>query len=60
MIRMLWGFADLGQMEEPVEGHSDLPLGIAERLGVEHVITLDRRHFGAVHPRHRERFTLLP
>ncbi len=32
----------------------------AERLGVTDIATLDRRHFGAVRPRHVEAFRLLP
>jgi predicted nucleic acid-binding protein len=51
-----------------VERYADFPLGgadasviaLAERLGTELVITLDRRHFGAVRPRHCEALQLLP
>jgi uncharacterized protein len=51
-----------------VERYADFPLGgadasvvaLAERLGTEVVITLDRRHFAAVQPRHRQAFQLLP
>jgi predicted nucleic acid-binding protein len=32
----------------------------AERLGVAEIATLDRRHFGAVRPRHVASFRLLP
>jgi hypothetical protein len=32
----------------------------AERLGVHTLLTLDRRHLGLVHPRHRPAFALLP
>ncbi len=54
-------------MAELVE-HRDFPLGgtdasvvaLAERLRAPAVVTLDRRHFGAVRPRHREAFELLP
>jgi predicted nucleic acid-binding protein len=60
--------ADFLRMAELVEQYADFPLGgtdasviaLAERLGAETVITLDRRHFGAVRPRHVERFRLLP
>ncbi|MBA3300810.1 MAG: VapC toxin family PIN domain ribonuclease, partial [Thermoleophilaceae bacterium] len=53
---------------ELVGQYADFPLGgtdasviaLAERLGAPVVITLDRRHFGAVEPRHVERFELLP
>ncbi len=48
--------------------YADLPLGgtdasiiaLAERLDTPIVVTLDRRHFGAVKPRHREAFEILP
>ena len=59
---------DLLRMAELVDQYSDFPLGgtdasvvaVAERLGVETIITLDRRHFGAVKPKHVDSFTLLP
>jgi predicted nucleic acid-binding protein len=35
-------------------------VAIAERLKVRVLATTDRRHFGAVRPRHVERFTLVP
>ena len=48
--------------------YHDLPLGAvdasiiaaAERLGVKTVVTLDRRHFSVVRPRHVDAFELLP
>jgi uncharacterized protein len=51
-----------------VDEYADLPLGgtdasviaLAERLGAAHVITVDRRHFTVVRPRHREALELLP
>ena len=60
--------ADLARMAQLVEDYADFPLGgtdasvvaLGERLGAEIVVTLDRRHFGAVRPRHREAFDLLP
>ena len=59
---------DFDRIAELVERYADLPLGgtdasliaLAERTGAEIVITLDRRHFGAVKPRHREALDLLP
>lgn len=59
---------DLRRMAELVRTYGSLRLGssdasviaVAERLGVDRVATLDRRHFGAVRPRHVEAFTLLP
>jgi uncharacterized protein len=59
---------DFMRMAELVEQYADFPLGgtdasviaLAERLGASVVVTLDRRHFSAVAPRHRERFELLP
>jgi len=35
-------------------------VAIAERLGVRRILTLDRRHFGIIRPRHCDAFTLLP
>jgi predicted nucleic acid-binding protein len=51
-----------------VETYGDFPLGgtdasvvaLAERLGTETVVTLDRRHFGAIRPRHGKALRLLP
>jgi predicted nucleic acid-binding protein len=59
---------DWPRIAEIVEEYADFPLGgtdasviaLAERYGSEIIITLDRRHFGAVQPRHRKRFRLLP
>lgn len=59
---------DWPRMADLVERHADLPLGgtdasviaLAERLDAAVVITLDRRHFTAVRPRHRQAFELLP
>lgn len=60
--------ADRERVAELVVRHRDLRLGTtdasvvaaAERLGVTTVATLDRRHFGAVRPRHVDVFTLVP
>jgi predicted nucleic acid-binding protein len=60
--------ADWSRIAELVEQYADFPLGgtdaslvaLAERLGTDHVITLDRRHFGAVRPRHCQTLRLLP
>ncbi|MFN0145599.1 MAG: type II toxin-antitoxin system VapC family toxin [Dehalococcoidia bacterium] len=51
-----------------VEQYADFPLGtvdalivaMAERLKVTTILTLDRRHFGAIRPLHCESFTLVP
>lgn len=59
---------DFERMAELVEQYADFPLGgtdasaiaLAERLDAPLVITLDRRHFGTVKPRHRDGFELLP
>ncbi len=56
------------RIAELVERYRDFPLGgtdasvvsLAERLDTDLVITLDRRHFGAVRPRHRRALRLLP
>jgi hypothetical protein len=59
---------DFARMAELVAQYSDFPLGgtdasliaLAERLDTDVVVTLDRRHFGAVTPRHCQVFTILP
>jgi len=59
---------DWTRIAELAHKYVDLPLGgtdasvvaLAERLGADTVITLDRRHFGAVRPRHCEALQLLP
>lgn len=59
---------DFRRMADLVEQYDNLPLGgsdasvvaLAERLGVTTVMTLDRRHFSIVRPRHVRTFTLLP
>ncbi|HEV2974920.1 MAG TPA: PIN domain-containing protein [Solirubrobacteraceae bacterium] len=59
---------DFARMAELVEQYADFPLGgtdasviaIAERLDAPIILTLDRRHFAAVAPRHRDAFELLP
>jgi uncharacterized protein len=51
-----------------VEQYADFPLGgtdasivaLAERLDTDVIITLDRRHFGSVRPRHVEYLRILP
>jgi hypothetical protein len=56
------------RIAELVARYRDFPLGMvdasvvacAERHGATQVATLDRRHFGAVRPAHRESFVLLP
>lgn len=60
--------ADLARMADLVEQYANLPLGaadasivaLAERLGTDTVITLDRRHFSVIRPRHCEQLVLLP
>lgn len=60
--------ADAVRMAELVEKYDDLPLGttdasviaLAERLDIAEIVTLDRRHFGVVRPRHVDALTLLP
>lgn len=59
---------DWTRIAELVEQYRDFPLGgtdasivaLAERLGAPAIVTLDRRHFGAIRPRHRDAFVLLP
>ncbi len=60
--------ADWLRIAELVAGYRDLPLGTvdasvvatAERLDVQEIATVDRRHFGVVRPSHAAAFTLLP
>lgn len=59
---------DFIRMAELVRDYAELPLGgtdasvvaLAERLDAPVVVTLDRRHFGAVRPRHRDVLEILP
>ena len=59
---------DFARMAQLVEEYADFPLGgtdasviaLAERLEAAIVVTLDRRHFAAVKPRHRDTLELLP
>jgi predicted nucleic acid-binding protein len=59
---------DFLRMTELVDRYADFPLGgtdasvvaLAERLGASIILTLDRRHFAAIAPRHRAAFELLP
>lgn len=59
---------DWPRMAVLVEQYADFPLGgtdasviaLAERLETDILITLDRRHFAAVRPRHCPAFRLLP
>ncbi len=59
---------DWARITDIVDQYIDFPLGgadasvvaLAERLNTDIVITLDRRHFGAVRPRHCAAFRILP
>jgi predicted nucleic acid-binding protein len=59
---------DFARMAELVKQYADFPLGgtdasvvaLAERVGASTIVTLDRRHFADVVPRHCEAFQLLP
>ncbi|MFL5799104.1 MAG: type II toxin-antitoxin system VapC family toxin [Actinomycetota bacterium] len=60
--------SDWARIVELLDAYADLPLGVVdasvvatcERLGVETLATLDRRHFTVVRPRHRPSLTLVP
>lgn len=60
--------SDFERMAELVEQYASLPLGgsdasviaLAERLEIDKVATLDRRHFTVVRTCHRTALTLLP
>jgi uncharacterized protein len=59
---------DWARMAELVKKYGDFPLGgtdasvvvLAERSATDLIVTLDRRHFGAVRPRHVGALHLLP
>lgn len=59
---------DWDRIAELVEQYADFPLGgtdasvvaLAERLRTDTLITLDRRHFSSVRPKHCPAFHLLP
>lgn len=59
---------DFDRIAGLVEQYADFPLGgadasvitLAERIGAGVIVTLDRRHFAAVKPQHRDAFDLLP
>lgn len=59
---------DYRRAAEPVRQYGDLPLGttdasvvaLSERLRVNEIATLDRRHFSVVRPRHVPALTLMP
>ena len=59
---------DLARIAELVRQYADFPLGtvdasvvtLAERLNLREIVTLDRRHFSAVRPRHVNALVLLP
>ncbi len=56
------------RIAELVAEYQDLPLGTvdasvvacAERLGIDAIATLDRRHFSVVRPAHAPAFEILP
>jgi uncharacterized protein len=59
---------DWSRIAELTEQYADNRLGgvdasliaVAERRGLETIATLDRRHFGAVRPKHVAAFTIVP
>jgi uncharacterized protein len=62
------GLADWERIAELTQTYADNDLGgvdsslvaVAERLRIETIATLDRRHFGAVRPEHLEAFAIVP
>ncbi len=56
------------RIAELVASYRDLPLGTvdasvvatAERMGIDQIATVDRRHFTVVQPSHLPAFTILP
>jgi predicted nucleic acid-binding protein len=59
---------DWARVADLVVQYRDFPLGavdasivaLAERLDCDTILTLDRRHFSVVVPKHRDHFQLLP
>lgn len=59
---------DIQRTKELIEIYQNLPLdfvdativALAERMNITRVLTIDRRDFGIVRPRHVEHFELLP
>lgn len=59
---------DYVRVRELLDRYRDLPLGfvdaavlaVVERLGESKLVTLDRRHFGVVRPRHIPALRLMP
>ena len=59
---------DVRRAADVMARYGDFPLGfvdaalvaMAERLESRELLTTDRRHFGAVRPKHARAFTLLP
>jgi predicted nucleic acid-binding protein len=62
------GLEELERAAELMKQYADFPLGmvdssivaVAERLDAGDLLTTDRRHFGAIRPRHLPAFTLHP
>ena len=60
--------SDLRRAIELIDQYAGSDIGLvdasivaaAERLGITRILTLDRRHFGMIRPRHCAAFTLLP
>jgi uncharacterized protein len=60
--------ADVARSAELIDQHADSDIGfvdasivaVAERLAITRILTLDRRHFGLLRPRHCAYFTLVP
>jgi uncharacterized protein len=60
--------ADVARSAELIDQYADSDIGfvdasivaVAERLAITRILTLDRRHFGLLRPRHCAYFTLVP
>jgi predicted nucleic acid-binding protein len=60
--------ADLARAEEVMKEYADANIGVvdaslvavAERLKLTRILTVDRRHFAMIRPRHCKEFDLLP
>lgn len=70
-IDLRWDFlsqADFPRIVELMRQYADSNIGfvdasivaLAERLGIRRLVTLDRRHFGLIRPRHCDALEILP
>lgn len=52
-VELMSAYPDIGLVDASI-------VAMAERLGIETIATVDRRHFASIRPRHVAGFTLIP